>query len=221
MGGAQGLRCGPLDRITSLWRPGPQQRVRHLGYRRRSHSRGGKPDLPPTAPSTGERNRRPHRDHQWLRSSPSAGGMARETGSAGRLPRRAESRDRRGDRQLGDSRHRLACRSPDRLTRLPKIRPEVFFPDADYSLWVDGNVSLTYPFDIHRLVELYLTEVDLCVFRHHARSCTYQEADACKVRRLDPSVSSTARWPATVRRASRRGSVSTNWWSFFADIPRR
>jgi hypothetical protein len=25
----------------------------------------------------------------------------------------------------------------------------------------------------------------MCVFRHHARSCIYEEAEACKVRRLD------------------------------------
>jgi hypothetical protein len=71
------------------------------------------------------------------------------------------------------------------LAKLPKIRPELVFPEAGYSLWVDGNVVLTYPFDIHRLVELYLDDADVCVFRHHARSCTYQEAEACMVRRLD------------------------------------
>jgi hypothetical protein len=74
---------------------------------------------------------------------------------------------------------------PNRVAKLPKIRPAPFFPEAEYSLWVDGNVVLTYPFDIHRLVELYLQDADVCVFPHHARSCVYQEAEACKVRRLD------------------------------------
>jgi hypothetical protein len=74
---------------------------------------------------------------------------------------------------------------PNRLAKRPKIRPELFFPEVGYSLWVDGNVGLTYPFGIRRLIELYLQDADMCVFRHHARSCIYQEAEACKVRRLD------------------------------------
>ncbi len=74
---------------------------------------------------------------------------------------------------------------PNRQAKFYKIRPDLLFPDAGYSLWVDGNVSLIYPFDIHRLIDLFLAEADMCVVRHHARSCIYQEAEACKERRLD------------------------------------
>jgi len=74
---------------------------------------------------------------------------------------------------------------PTRLAKLYKVLPHLFFPDAHYSLWVDGNVSLIYPFDIHRLISLFLADADMCVAPHHARACLYQEAAVCKARRLD------------------------------------
>jgi len=76
---------------------------------------------------------------------------------------------------------------PNRAAKLHKIRPELFFPDTEYSLWIDGNVSLIYPFDMNRLIELFLADTDLCIGRHYARACIYQEAEACKQRRLDSS----------------------------------
>jgi hypothetical protein len=74
---------------------------------------------------------------------------------------------------------------PSRAAKRQKIRPERYFPEAEYSLWIDGNVSLICPFDSHRLIDLYLADVDLCIGRHYARSCMYQEAEACKQRGLD------------------------------------
>ena len=44
---------------------------------------------------------------------------------------------------------------PNRQAKLYKVRPDLFFPDAEYSLWIDGNISLIYPFDIHRLISLF------------------------------------------------------------------
>jgi hypothetical protein len=74
---------------------------------------------------------------------------------------------------------------PNRQAKLYKIQPELYFPEARYSMWIDANVNLVYPFDFEQLVDRFLSDADLCVFRHHARSCIYQEAEACKVRRLD------------------------------------
>ncbi|CAG0984236.1 hypothetical protein BURK1_01911 [Burkholderiales bacterium] len=74
---------------------------------------------------------------------------------------------------------------PNRQAKRYKILPDLCFPDAEYSLWIDGNVSLIYPFDIHRLIALFLADADICIARHHARSCLYQEAEVCKARRLD------------------------------------
>ena len=77
------------------------------------------------------------------------------------------------------------AQDPVRQAKRYKILPDSFFPDAEYSLWVDGNISLIYPFDIHQLISLFLAEADMCVARHHARACLYQEAEVCKARRLD------------------------------------
>ena len=74
---------------------------------------------------------------------------------------------------------------PNRQAKLYKVRPDLFFPDAEYSLWIDGNISLIYPFDIHRLISLFLAKADMCVARHHVRACLYQEAAVCRARRLD------------------------------------
>lgn len=67
----------------------------------------------------------------------------------------------------------------------PKFMPELYFPDAEYSLWIDGNVALIHPYDIRRLIDEFLGEADICVARHHARICLDQEARVCRRRRLD------------------------------------
>lgn len=100
--------------------------------------------------------------------------LDRATRSAGRAPSNWEIRDIEQD-----------DRCTNRGAKIYKVRPERYFPDVRYSLWIDGNVFLIYPFDIQRLIDLFLAEADLCIFRHHARSCIYREADACKIRRLD------------------------------------
>ncbi len=74
---------------------------------------------------------------------------------------------------------------PRRQAKLPKAMPERFFPEARYSLWIDGNVALIHPFDVHRLIDEFLADADLCIARHHARTCLYQEAAVCRARRLD------------------------------------
>jgi len=72
-----------------------------------------------------------------------------------------------------------------RRAKRPKFMPELTFPDAEYSLWIDGNVALIHPYDIRRLIDEFLGEADICVARHHARTCLYQEARVCRRRRLD------------------------------------
>lgn len=81
----------------------------------------------------------------------------------------------------------IESRDPDprRQAKLRKVMPERFFPEARYSLWIDGNVALIHPFDIRRLIDEFLGGADLCIARHHARTCLYQEAAVCRARRLD------------------------------------
>jgi hypothetical protein len=73
-------------------------------------------------------------------------------------------------------------RSPRRNSRAPKILAHQFI-EADYSLWIDGNLELLKPID--ELIDLYLTDHDIAMFKHPQRNCSYEEADACAFRRYD------------------------------------
>ncbi len=76
-------------------------------------------------------------------------------------------------------------RDPIRDAKIHKILSHIYFPDALYSLWIDGSVTIRFPFSIRRLIELYLADCDLAVFQHKSRTCIYQEAGVCLQRRLD------------------------------------
>lgn len=171
-------RCGDLDLM---------HRVRHLGY-------GIEPA--PTAES-----RRPQRSRPFVRAGDSVVVCTAITNGYDRLLPLNEQCVRPA-RQVAflDAATRSATTStgkwevrdidpheadPNRQAKLPKIMPELFFPDAGYSLWIDGNVALIYPFDIRRLIDEFLGDADICIARHHARTCVYQEAEVCRSRRLD------------------------------------
>jgi hypothetical protein len=74
---------------------------------------------------------------------------------------------------------------PCRVAKAPKVLPHLFFPDKRYSLWIDGSVSIEFPFSVAELIERYLAGADLCVFQHRLRNCLYQEAIECSRRHLD------------------------------------
>ena len=54
---------------------------------------------------------------------------------------------------------------------------------SEYSIWMDSNVALQVP--AQRLIDEYLQGVDLAVFQHSSRTCTYDEADRCLFLGLD------------------------------------
>ncbi|HXJ83454.1 MAG TPA: glycosyltransferase domain-containing protein, partial [Candidatus Methylomirabilis sp.] len=68
---------------------------------------------------------------------------------------------------------------PTRNAKIHKILPHRYFPQARYSLWIDGSVTIRFPYSVQRLIELYLADCDLAVFKHRTRTCLYQEADIC------------------------------------------
>lgn len=72
--------------------------------------------------------------------------------------------------------------SARRNARLHKILAHQFI-ETDYSIWMDANVELKVP--ALRLIEDYLQDSDLAVFRHRVRGCTYDEAARCRELRLD------------------------------------
>jgi hypothetical protein len=73
-------------------------------------------------------------------------------------------------------------KSPRRNSRAPKILAHEFI-DADYSLWIDGNISLRVP--IQELIDRYLQDSDIALFKHPVRDCLYDEARVCAISGLD------------------------------------
>lgn len=74
---------------------------------------------------------------------------------------------------------------PCRNAKIHKILPHIFFPEKTYSLWIDGSVEIKFTFPIEQLIDKYLKEFDLAVFKHRDRRCIYEEADACIRMRKD------------------------------------
>lgn len=80
---------------------------------------------------------------------------------------------------------RRACelfRSNRRNARIHKILAHEYI-DADYSIWMDGNVAIRVP--APQLIREWLDGCDMAAFTHHRRACTYTEAAACRTRELD------------------------------------
>src|SRR5262249_21646110 len=76
--------------------------------------------------------------------------------------------------------HRLTAFSTDsrfaarRDAKLYKVLPHLFLPDYDVHFWVDATNEVAV--DPRGLVELYLRDHAMAVFRHPERCCTYDEA---------------------------------------------
>lgn len=70
-----------------------------------------------------------------------------------------------------------------RQAKMYKLLPHIIFPNAEYSLWIDGNMRLLVPLDT--LIEKYLGEHDIAFFAHPLRDCIYQEAEVCRQLILD------------------------------------
>jgi len=74
---------------------------------------------------------------------------------------------------------------PNRNAKIHKVLSHVYFPDAEYSLWIDGSVTIRAAQRLQHLIDAYLSESDVAVFRHRVRTCIYQEANVCMQRELD------------------------------------
>jgi hypothetical protein len=73
---------------------------------------------------------------------------------------------------------------PCRDAKVFKILPHIIFPDAEYTLWIDGSIEFLMPFPVVDLLD-YLAGSDMAIFEHPIRTCIYQEACECLRRRLD------------------------------------
>jgi hypothetical protein len=72
--------------------------------------------------------------------------------------------------------------SARRNSRIHKILIHKYV-DTQYSLWLDGNLQLLVP--PQTLIEKYLKNHDIAVFKHPTRDCIYAEATECAKRGLD------------------------------------
>jgi len=71
-----------------------------------------------------------------------------------------------------------ASSSDPRLdAKIYKILPHRYFPEYEFSLWVDG--THTPDIDVRYLVWKFLQTRDLALFRHPKRNCLYDEMTAC------------------------------------------
>lgn len=52
------------------------------------------------------------------------------------------------------------------------------FIDADISIWIDGNIWLLIP--VEQLVEEWLGDADMALWKHHSRDCIYEEGREAK-----------------------------------------
>jgi len=76
--------------------------------------------------------------------------------------------------------------NPRLRARRHKILVHHLYPEAKYSLWVDG--CLTPWTDVEQLAAKYLQDTDICLFRHMERNCVYQELEAClRMKKDDPT----------------------------------
>ena len=64
-----------------------------------------------------------------------------------------------------------------RNSRTVKMLPHLYFPEADYSLYVDGNIICKVP--LQRLIDEWLEDTDIALFKHHTRDCLFDEAAEC------------------------------------------
>lgn len=77
---------------------------------------------------------------------------------------------------------------PCRNAKIHKILSHVYFPDKEYSLWIDGSVSMLFPFPVSRLIQIYLSDSDIALFKHCGRKCIYEEVSTCIKMKLDDPV---------------------------------
>jgi hypothetical protein len=76
---------------------------------------------------------------------------------------------------------RLRFQCPQLAARFYKTSPHILFPDADWTIWIDGNIFLNKTPE--ELVAMCKHEFG--VFAHIHRNCLYEEAKVCKILKMD------------------------------------
>ncbi len=76
-------------------------------------------------------------------------------------------------------------KDPCRNAKIHKILPHEYFPDAEYSLWIDGTITIKSKLPLRQWAKRFLAHHDLALFKHRYRDCIYEEAAACLALKLD------------------------------------
>ena len=74
-------------------------------------------------------------------------------------------------------------RSPRRTARYHKVLSHLFFPDAQYTVWMDGTMTLKAP--IKEIIDSFPKEAQIITSPHQERDCLYGEAKVCMDLDLD------------------------------------
>lgn len=122
----------------------------------------------------------------------------------------------------------LPFHSSRRNSRIPKILIHQYC-NARYSIWIDACIAIKVP--ARKIIEDFLGDSDIAVFRHETRNCTYEEGRVCATRQLDdPTIiesqmnryrennllesTGLARCSLIARRhSSRIEQFNNSWWS--------
>lgn len=64
-----------------------------------------------------------------------------------------------------------------RDSRIPKMLPHIYFPEAEYSLYLDANIISKVP--MAKIVREWLQDTDVAMFGHSTRNCLFDEALEC------------------------------------------
>ena len=70
-----------------------------------------------------------------------------------------------------------------RHAKVFKILPHLFIPEYDYYIWVDSTHMVAL--NPKQIVETYLKDSDIALFKHPERNCVYQEADVIMGAKFD------------------------------------
>lgn len=75
------------------------------------------------------------------------------------------------------------------LSRFPKLRPHIVLPEYEYSLWLDGNVSIKEK-SLYGIIEEKINNgIKYSGLCHWGRDCAYEEAIGCANSRKEPFLS--------------------------------
>lgn len=79
---------------------------------------------------------------------------------------------------------------PVRSAKIYKILAHRFFPEYEYSIWIDGNILIDVDQEyINKIIDIHLKKNDMAMFVHPERDCIYEEAGACiRLKKDDPKI---------------------------------